>query len=77
MSHTAISIDQDQLVAKEIIQLQELSWATWQLLYWESVELVEIGKKKLISENDFVVVVVVVFWHLMIRWFPVWILLIE
>ena len=43
MSHTAISIDQDQLAAKEIIQP----------LYWESVEAARTWKEKLISENVF------------------------
>ena len=35
MSHIAISEDQDQLATEEIIQL----------LYWESVELLQLGKK--------------------------------
>ena len=35
MSHIAISVDQDQLATKEITQL----------LYWESVELLQLGKK--------------------------------
>ena len=50
MSHIAISVDQDQLAAKETIQL----------LYWESVELLELGKKNRFRKMLFFFVVVVV-----------------
>ena len=57
MSHIAISVNQDQLAATEIIQL----------LYWESVELLELGKKTDFGKCFLLVVVVVFFLHLMIR----------